>query len=201
MGSLLRVVASPVTALVVTILLAVAAAFGIANNKTFGYVLLGLAVVVMVIAVVEWGRGKGWRLQWPVTKAPKPVPLPGGMDFRKEWSLSQHEIQDLKTQLMVWGNDRASRKYMKQVFDMLPLLSVDFAKNVATLLYAAYQKPFTNFAVELKELEDGTATVALPAVNREVNLPREQAIMIQRHLRQIIEDAKNDRTRETGLKP
>jgi hypothetical protein len=161
---------------------------------------------------------RGLRFRWPLTREPhvtdappqqvlvsgQPMAassLPGGMDFRREWSLSQHENQQLKQELQVWGDGRAARKYLKQAYDMLPLLSVDFARTVGGLLYAAYQNPFTDFPVDLNELNDGTATVSVPSVDRAVNLPREQAIMIRRHLRKLIEDAKNDRTRETGLTP
>jgi hypothetical protein len=199
MAALQRLIVSPVTALIVALGLGVAAAFGFASNPTFGVALLVLALLVLVVAVVEWLRRNGWRLQSPLTRVPKA--LAGGMDYRLEFSRLQHERQQLQLELTDWGGDRAARKYLKRAYDTLPLLRVDFANNVAHLLYAAYQKPFTDFAVELKELDDGTATVALPAVNREVNLPSDQAIMVQRHLRKLIEDAKNDRTKETGLSP
>ena len=197
MAALLRVIVSPVTALIAGLVFALATPFGFASDKRFGFFLLGLTVAILIVAIVEWWRRHHWRLQWPLTSAAKAVS--SGMDYRREFSLLQHQNQQLVQELTVWGGDRAARKYLKQAYDTLPLLRVDFANNVAHLLYAAYQKPFTEFAVELKELDDGTATVALPAVNREVNLPRDQAIMVQRHLRKLIEDAKNDRTKETGL--
>jgi len=199
MAALLRLIVSPLTALIAALVFALATPFGFASDKRFGFLLLGLTVAVLIIAIVEWWRRHHWRLQWPLTSAVKAAI--GGMDYRREFSLLQHQNQQLVQELTVWGGDRAARKYLKQAYDMLPLLTVDFANNVAHVLYAAYQKPFTNFPVELLDLPDGTSSVTLPAVNRAVNLPRDQATMIQRHLLKLIEDAKNDRTKETGLSP
>jgi hypothetical protein len=66
----------PITALIVALLIAVASAFGFANDKRFGFGLLVLAGIVLVVAVVEWWRREDWHLQWPVTKARKPAALP-----------------------------------------------------------------------------------------------------------------------------
>ncbi len=56
----MRFIGHPATAIVVVLLLAVAAPFGFANDKKYGFLLLGLAGVVLVIAVVEWSHRPGW---------------------------------------------------------------------------------------------------------------------------------------------
>ena len=66
----------PITALIVALLIGVASAFGFATNPAFGYLLLGLSVLVFLVAVGECLRRKGWRLQSPLTSAPKAVALP-----------------------------------------------------------------------------------------------------------------------------
>jgi len=200
----MRFIVHPVTALVVVLLLGAAGAFGIATNRTFGYVLLVLAALVLVIVIGAWWRRHDWRVQWPLTNAPKAAAPVRGMDYRLAFSRLQHENQQQMQELNLFGGDAPARKYRKQVDDAFPDVLVGAADQIRQLVDYAYRHPFVDVPLTCAHLpgdEANVYTVDLYPISYVFKRPFGEASIIQTRLRKLVDDAKQDAYNDAKLKP
>jgi hypothetical protein len=123
---------------------------------------------------------------------------PASVNWPLEVNKLQVQITDLEMQLHEWGNDATARKLLKLAMDQFPKLGVGFVKDVAGLFYAAHQQPRTDFAVEFKALDDSNKRgyVGLPDINRSLDLPYGEAMLVADQFKRLIRQVQNDSINE-----
>ncbi len=203
--SVRRVVADPLSAVILSLVLGACSVFGFSRAVRFGYGLLAVAGVVAVIAVVEWWRREHIRLRWPIAKA-KPAPPEQVMDFVREWRLSEFKSHELLTQLQEWGRDAPARKYWKQVLDTFPDLTIGSARNIFDLVYLAYQKPFTEIPLKCERDPDqhdepDFYKVDLYPISFVFVRRFGEGTILRSRIRQLVEGAKQDACTDARLTP
>jgi hypothetical protein len=185
---------------------------------TIGVVAIGLLIILIAAGAFRWLR----HFQSPITirslMRRKPDPAnnatqvavsgrffggpAGGSHLATNWPLElnklQVQIQGLETELRQFGNDATSRRLLKLAMDELPKLSFGFLKDVAGLFYAAHQQPRTDFVIEFKAQDktQSRALVGIPAINRSLDLPYGEAMLVADQLRGLIRKIQNDSINE-----
>jgi len=166
-------------------------------------VVIGFVLILVGIGPLRWLRNfqSPITLRSPVRDRPAQNAQAGSappVDWVAEYRKQQHEITTLQTELRVWGNDPTARKLLKLAMDEFPKLSVGFVKDLAGLFYAAHQQPRSDFEVEFKAVDENQTQgyVGVPALNRGVELPYGEAILVAGQLRQLIKKIQNESINE-----
>jgi len=171
---------------------------------------IGVLLILIGLGAFRWLR----HFQSPITfrsvlrgRSTSSGVLMGGRPVEEtpEDRYSGQEIMQLRlintaldVQLQQWGEDYTARKLLKLAMDELPKLSVGFVKDFAGLLYAAHQQPRTDFMVEFKALDASNTRgyVGLPDINRSLDLPYGEAMLVADQFKRLIRQVQNDSINE-----
>jgi len=200
---------------VIPVLIPLGQAIGVhlSGDQLRGLFVIAAAVFVLGILIVLYGIGVFRHLRSPIIlrsplRPSEDAPPTGAtatdtsVNWPMEYRKQEHENTMLHNELMDWGNDKVARRMLKRARAEFATLSVGFVNDVAGLLYAAYQKPRTNFEVEFKERDrpenspepdDGKyGYIGLPDIKRSITLPYAEAALVAGQFRKVIEDVQNE---------
>jgi hypothetical protein len=164
-----------------------------------GIVLLVLGLVLFLYATLP-RVVPNLTLRWPITIGEGAAPTRPAFDVRARYSTLVSETDQLQQELQQFGSDPVARMYLSRVLARLHPLPVNFAKDFAGLLHAAYQAPFTEHRIVLTASGE-TGTIIVPDIDREITFPLETARNLHKLMEEMLQSARNDRTRDAGLAP